>query len=504
MQKLHFTQDQLSQAAKLSEADIKQIHECREPQNKVGYGYQLCHAKLFNRFPAQSPFEVVEELATFVAVQVDIPREQLAVYAAQKSTFFRHQEAIRIYLRVEKFTPKAEALLKDYLFQQAQQIQATEALFMQATELLKDKKILNPSSDTIERLIQTQREKAKTYILEKINAEITTALQQTLDALLVVENNFYSKLYQIKDVPKNSSTAAITLISEKLALIEQTGALTINLDWLNNNYKRHFNKYVTRCDAKRLREIEPLHRYAALVCFLQETYRDTIDYMFDMYAKAINNMYSQADTTIATHDKSKRQIIRACLTIYKKLCAELLTVGEGTTDMAALFKKFPQAHLQIQIEEVDIILTSKYSHNLNIVADRFSHLRKLAKPLLEKLTFTVATKTQKETLLPALEIVHDLIRGTKRTIPGNTSLDFLTKTIRQAVKEDGGINRKRCETAIYTALRDHIKCGNLAITGSKRFGQLEDFFIDIKQWEVMREAFFQKNQLPQDPRSVPA
>src|SRR6266567_133332 len=272
MQKLHFTQDQLSQDAKLSEADIKQIHECREPQNKVGYGYQLCHAKLFNRFPAQSPFEVVEELATFVAVQVDIPREQLAVYAAQKSTFFRHQEAIRIYLRVEKFTPKAEALLKDYLFQQAQQIQATEALFMQATELLKDKKILNPSSDTIERLIQTQREKAKTYILEKINAEITTALQQTLDALLVVENNFYSKLYQIKDVPKNS----------------QTGALTINLDWLNNNYKRHFNKYVTRCDAKRLREIEPLHRYAALVCFLQETYRDTIDYMFDMYAKAIN------------------------------------------------------------------------------------------------------------------------------------------------------------------------------------------------------------------------
>src|SRR6266702_7990929 len=97
MQKPHFTQEQLSQAAKLSEADIKQIHECREAQNKVGYGYQLCHAKLFNRFPTRNPFEIVEELATFVAVQLDIPREQLAVYAPQKSTFFRHQEAIRIY-----------------------------------------------------------------------------------------------------------------------------------------------------------------------------------------------------------------------------------------------------------------------------------------------------------------------------------------------------------------------------------------------------------------------
>src|SRR6267378_990607 len=56
---------------------------------------------------------------------------------------------------------------------------------------------------------------------------------------------------------------------------------------------------------------------------------------------------------------------------------------------------------------------SKYGHNVNVVADRFSHMRKLARPLLEKLTFTIATKTQKETLLPALEIVRDLIGGKK-------------------------------------------------------------------------------------------
>jgi hypothetical protein len=71
---------------------------------------------------APSPFEIIEELATFVAVQLGIPKEQLTVYAAQKSTFFRHQTDIRTYLRLEKFTKRTEASLRTFLFHQAQQI----------------------------------------------------------------------------------------------------------------------------------------------------------------------------------------------------------------------------------------------------------------------------------------------------------------------------------------------------------------------------------------------
>src|SRR5660398_329889 len=57
--------------------------------------------------------------------------------------------------------------------------------------------------------------------------------------------------------------------------------------------------------------------------------------------------------------------------------------------------------------------------------------------------------------------------------------------------------------AVFTALRDHIKCGNLAITGCKRFGKLEDFFISPNQWEATRDAFFKKNKRPQNPNDVP-
>ena len=470
--------------------------------NKLGFAYQLCYVKLFNKLPAQTPFDSVQELTTFVAVQLDIPREQLSIYAAQKSTFFRHQEDLCNYLRLEKFNENVGALLKAYLFQEALQIQPTESLFIKATEFLKGRQILNPADNTIGRFIQTQREKARKYIFEKIDDEITASIKLALDNLLIVGTESYSKLYQIKDVPQKSSTAAIKVLANKLVMIEQTGVLDIKLNWLNNNYKRYFSRYVTRCDANKLRELTSLHRYASIICFLQEAYRDTIDHIFDMYRKAIDTMYTQADRAVDNYNKSKRTVTRSCLTSHKKLCGELLAIANGTTDIQALFRKYPHAQLQEQIEEVEALLTSKYSHNINVVADRFSHMRQLAKPLLEKFTLELAP-TGNNSLVAALQIVREIIQDTRRSVPGNINLDFLPKSIRQAVKEDGRINRRRFETAVFTALRDHIKCGNLAISGSKRYGKLEDFFINKNRWETAREEFFQKNQLPQAPKEVP-
>jgi len=94
MNNLHFTREQLASVAQLSDADITRINECRGAHNKLGFGYQLCYVRLFNRFPAQHA-DVLDELATFVAVQLAIPRERLADYAAQQVTFSLHQQAIR-------------------------------------------------------------------------------------------------------------------------------------------------------------------------------------------------------------------------------------------------------------------------------------------------------------------------------------------------------------------------------------------------------------------------
>jgi hypothetical protein len=493
MQKPHFTQEQLVQVAKLSDVDIERTNTCRGTQSKIGYAYQICYVKLFNRLPPQSPLEILDELAIFVAIQVDIPKDQLHAYALRQPTISEHQEQIRAYLRLEIFSRNIEDALCDYLFQQALQIQETESLFLKATEFLKERRVLNPTDYTIERLIKTQREKARIYIFEKIVSELTPALREELDSLLIVGTETYSKLYQIKEEPRKPSEKAMKLLASKLTTIEQTGVLGIKLDWLNNNYKRYFSKYVFRADANKLRELTPMRRYAALVCFLQEAYQDTKDQIFDMYRKAVNRVGEQAERTVDDYNKSKRGITRSCLSNHKKLCGELLAVVDGVIDIQVLLKKYPQANLQAQIEVIESLLAGKYSHNLNVVADRFSYLRQMARPLLEKLTLELAP-TANASLETAFKIVREIIQDTRRSVPGNINLDFLPKSVRQAIREDGGINRKRFEAAVFTELPNTITHGDVAIAGSKRYGKLENFFIDPKQWEAMREAFFQKSK----------
>jgi TnpA family transposase len=503
MKNLHFSQDQLVQIARLSDADMALIDECRREQNKLGLGYQLGFVRLFNQFPAQVPFEPIEDLVTYMSFQLDIDSGLVEQYKIRRETIAEHRKRILEYLNLKPFHPEGVELLSDFIYKEALQIEPTDSLLVKATHFLRDNHILNPAEATLKRTIYEQRKKTRSSIFETIDVQLSPAFKERLDSLLQTDEKTISPFHQIKNTPLKPSGAGMKLLSEKLSMIEQTGALTINLNWMNNNYKRYLSSYAINSDAHKLRELTPMHRYASLVCFLQDAYQDVIDYIFDMYAKALTSVHSQAETHVDNYNKAKRNVIRSCLTHHKKLCHELLAVADGNSDLTTVLKKFPSANLQEQIEEVEILLSGRYSNSLNIVADRFSYLRKLAKPLLEKLNFDV-DDTGNESLLIAMQLVLELINGTRRSIPDDTRLDFLPKNIQKAVIKNGKINRRKYEAATFTAIRDHIKCGNLAIIGSKRFGKLDNFFIGTEQWEPIKETFYQKSKLPRNSSDVAA
>ena len=53
--------------ASLTQADMNEVAKCRRDHNRLGFAYQIGFARLFNRFPAQQPLEINDELLSFVA-----------------------------------------------------------------------------------------------------------------------------------------------------------------------------------------------------------------------------------------------------------------------------------------------------------------------------------------------------------------------------------------------------------------------------------------------------
>ncbi len=138
MNNLHFSQEQLVQVAKLSDADIALIEECRGEQNKLGLGYQLGFVHLFNQFPAQVPFEPIEDLVNYMSLQLGIAPSLIEQYKTRRETIAEHRKRIQEYLNLKPFHPEGVDLLNAFLYKGALQIEPTDSLLVKATHLLRD------------------------------------------------------------------------------------------------------------------------------------------------------------------------------------------------------------------------------------------------------------------------------------------------------------------------------------------------------------------------------
>jgi hypothetical protein len=86
MTPLAFSRGQMVREATLTAADLAEVAKCRRDHNRLGCAYQIGFARLFNRFPAQQPLEICDELLNFVAMQLNIDAANIEAYAVRQHT----------------------------------------------------------------------------------------------------------------------------------------------------------------------------------------------------------------------------------------------------------------------------------------------------------------------------------------------------------------------------------------------------------------------------------
>ena len=109
---------------------------------------------------------------------------------------------------------------------------------------------------------------------------------------------------------------------------------------------------------------------------------------------------------------------------------------------------------------------------------RYSYWRQFAPHLLKHLTFNLEP-TGSPALLEALDLLRDLNATGRRKLPDDLPLEGVPKRLRPFIGTNGTRDRRAYECAVLTTLRDEIQRGNVWVSGSKRFGQLDEFFLPI-------------------------
>ena len=489
-----YKREQLILNSKLDKKDIEQINECRRDYTRLGFGYQIGFVRNHNRFPTQQPFEIVPDLLAFISVQLQIDTNLIHQYQRRQPTISQHQERIREYLRKRKFEATERQLLGQFLFSESCRLEQTNALLLQAEQFLKENHILCPATSTLQRIIGEQRTLAQQHIFKTLAEALPKGIDKKLDVLLEVDSYTVSPIQQLKEPPGKASTSAMKRLTDKLACIEETGILEVDLRWLNNNYQRALASYVRGCNAYWLRQIEPAHRYAALVCYLKQTYADTIDFVIEIHAKLMNRVEKQAKSAFDVELLQRRRSINESLSMF-------LTVGGVVLDEAVsdknvrstIFSQVNKEDLAKQMKQLADWEKDKPNHVFRCVVSQFSYLRKFSPAFVNHLE---SDPNRRTLLVDATNLLKEMNESGKRKLPEEAPISFIPRKLRGLVLGEDTIDKHAWECALMTKVRDEIKSGNLTVKNSKRFGSFDRFFIPENQWESMREEFFGQSGLP--------
>ncbi|WP_431064777.1 Tn3 family transposase [Methylotuvimicrobium sp.] len=498
-----YSREQLVSAAKFSESDLEIIKQRRYEYTQLGFGYQLAYVRLLNRFPAQNPLEIYEEILTFVSLQLRIAEQYVTQYEKRQPTISEHQEIIRRYLGFRLFS-SAVVEAEAFVFKLSYSLEQTGALTVQLRDFLKKHQILEPSQDTLQRIIQTQRQAARIAIYDQILQALPVAIRQSLDKLLITENSTHSPLHTLKQPPVNPSPAAFNALTTKLEIIQQTGILSVDMTWLNNNFQRSLARYARQCSTFRLQQLKEERRYAVLVCFLSQLYQDTFDAMVEMYDKLVNKIYNRADSEINDFLKKRRRQVRTSLARYKTILDVLLSDNISQADVRqTIFGRIDLQILKAEQEELDTLLSSKYHDAFNRVVARFSYIRQFTPALFKHLQLQAETEDEfSDGLLEAINMLNQMNTEGRYKLPDDAPIDFIPKKLRTMVIQDDRPKKSAWECALLTVVRDQIKSGNLSVQHSKRFATLDTFFIPSSEWATKRKAFFGRSGLPADPGDI--
>ena len=500
-----YSRQELIEYATLTEKDIEQIKLCRLNHNYLGFAYQIGFVRLKNRFPIQRPFEIIPELATYAGVQLKIEPDEIQKYASNQQTISDHQTRIRQYLNLKELAHIDTEPLKQYIFEQSCRLEQTGTLRILIEQYIREHKIIQPADSTLLRMIGEQRRLARQHIYEKITNALSNETKQKLDELVTVDETPFSLLHQFKAVPKSPSPTAMLELTKKMEQIASTGVLDVDLSWLNNNYQRALTNYVQRSSAHTLRDrIIPPHRYAAITCFLWQTYQDTVDQIVDMYDKLLNKVYNWAQDDLDEIIKRQRRSIQKVLAMFSTVGEVLLNQAISDDSIRkTLFSKFPQEELAERIEQSKEWTTGKSSHIFYGVMQRFGYMRQFSKGFLENIGFESSQKESPQlkliSLLDAIETLKEMNQSGKRKLPSEASMSFVPTKFKSFIESDGELDKCAWECTLLTVLRDEIRSGNLSVAHSKRFRNFDDFFIQTGQWQKMRESFFRAASLPSNP-----
>lgn len=471
-----------------SKEDIIAIKKHRRPVNRLGYAVQLALLR-FPGWPSIHFQGIPTPIITFIAKQIGVtaPVKTFQQYPLRENTYWEHQREIRACFNYKPFRLSEYRRLTRIVCQQAMENNHTYHLMHVCLQELRSQQVIFPPILTMERLIWEARDKATTRVYAIFSQQFSIEQRRKLDELIApTPDNERTVWGWLKEINGQSSPEAFIQLTHRLERIRGLGLSELSLKHLHPARFRQLAQLGGRYKATAFRRFSAEKKYTLMAAHLMELSQDYVDQAFEIHTKQIQTLQSKGKKKQALLQQQNGKKLNEKLHHFLEIGDSLLEARKNQTDpYLEIEKKIPWEEMMTSIEETRSLVRPKNYDYLDLIASRFSYLRKYIPTLLNTLAFTSMDKDNSVTA--AVTLLKEANLEGKRTITPDAPIDFLPKKWRKyVINKDQSINKAYYEIATLSELRNHVRAGNVAIEGSRSHKNFEEYLIPKVEWENFR------------------
>jgi TnpA family transposase len=484
----------------LSKEDLIEIDKQRSDSSRLGFALQLCALRYMGFVPHDLK-SVPSRTLRYVADQLQVSTAELDNYDAGNRK--EHLRASHIHVGLRRATELDGLGLEKWLLERALEHDQPTVLFKLASEHLKQQQIARLGTARLARMVSTARSQAQEATYRILQPLLTEECRTLLNKLLEVNETLKrTDLFWLQRTPTDHNLGQLLETLDKILFLQNHGVADWDLSGVNRNRVKLLAKIGSRSTNQYLQRANEVKRYPVLLCFMKQTLYDLTDDLIEMFDQRLWELYSDAKREFKEDRLKATRSINQKLMTFRDIGQILLDpeVDDKTVRKTA-FEQIQPEELRIILGETENLIRPEQDAYVDYFCRKYPSIRRFSSKFLSTLQFHNHSQSEDQGLLKALDLIREIHSGNRRQLPPDASTEFVPVGWHSYINETGSLNQRYFELAALWILRQRLRSGDVYTSHSRRYSNLESYFIPKDDWPQHRTEVSQLTGTPLDAQS---
>jgi TnpA family transposase len=457
----------------LTEAELAVIGRRRHARNRLGFALQLCAL----RYPGRllHPGEALP--GTFIALvaeQVGVAPDALGGYAFRANTRYEHSAALQDAFGYRPLEGHPRREIEAWLERAALAARTGCELAAGLRDELRRRKVIVPAITTVERLGAAALTRCERTVLARLTEGLDRERVARLDRLLDAgPDAARTWLGWLRQAPGAASAATFHATIERLRRVREVGIEVERATRIPRHHLVRLTQEGERLSLSHLRGLSAVRRRGILVATLLELGPRLTDAALDTHDKLVGRMFRRAERRQLASLGEDRRVIHRALRLFAKAGAELVAArADGRDGFAAIEGAVGWDRFTAAVDDARALTARHGEDPVELVEASYARLRRYTPLLLE--TFAFRGVPAVRPLLEAVELLRELNRTGRRTLPADAPTGFVPRRWRPFVSRGGTTDRRYWELCAMAELKNRLRAGDVWVEGSRQYRSLDD------------------------------